>query len=313
MLLLTYGENSTCTAVGVPVSGKAPPDAVVKFSRLMTSDASLEREVDLLRRLEGDVPDLDGVPRAIGTIEVAGRLAGVQTGVHGRPLNSGLTVEKLGNFAPEVTARLIELGSRPRPPDREWRTRLIEAPLEEFERRFGTAVGAEPLARARLEFAQLPELPLVWEHRDCGVWNVVRDADGAIGLHDWEFAEPRGLPVLDLAFFLATAAFEADGVLSDGAPDPRPICESHLRLLDPTSATGRISALCLATYGRALGLEQADIERLRLLTWITQALGDRDRSEAAEESAPDSLRASVLAAFLVAECRYLRMKNYAAT
>lgn len=312
MLLLTYGECSTCTAVGVPVPGERPPDTVVKFSRLTASDASLAREAEVLRKLEGDLPRLDGVPRAIGTSEVAGRLAGAQTAVPGRPLNSGLTVEKLANLAPQIAACLIELASKREPPDPEWRARLVEAPLDEFERRLGGATGAEALAQARLELARLPELPLVWEHRDCGIWNVVRDADGTVGIHDWEFAEPRGLPALDLAFFLATAAFEADGVLAGGAPDPRPIGESHLRLLDPTSATGRISAFCLAAYGSALGLEQPDLERLRLLSWIVRAVTDGDRSEAAEEAVPDSLRASVLAGFVAAESRHLRMKNYAA-
>ncbi len=298
--------------VGVPIEGDEPSEAIVKFSRVAATDGSLEREDRILRQLYDEAPDMVGVPQPKGTSEVAGRPGFFQSAVYGRPLNSGLSVAAFADLGPRVAERMLALAlAERRAPDPNWRQRLIELPLERFEHRFGNELSSGSHAVMRSELARLPELLLVWEHRDLGIWNVVRDPKGGIGIHDWEFAEPRGLPVCDLAFFLATAAFEADGVLAGGARDPMPILASNERLLDPNTETGAIATSCLAAYSARLGIGKRDAERLRLLGWVIQALGGS--SDPAENpSAPDSLRPSVIIGFLEAEIRNLRVKDSSA-
>lgn len=85
--------------------------------------------------------------------------------------------------------------------------RLLEKPL----RRFGAVLPEDSdLVERTLELVRpLREghVPPVFEHGDLSHPNLIRLADGRVGVVDWELAEPRGLPAHDLCFFLAYAAF----------------------------------------------------------------------------------------------------------
>jgi hypothetical protein len=50
-------------------------------------------------------------------------------------------------------------------------------------------------------------MPLVMEHGDFSSPNILQDENGRVGVVDWELAEPKGLPVADLFFFLTYIAF----------------------------------------------------------------------------------------------------------
>lgn len=45
-------------------------------------------------------------------------------------------------------------------------------------------------------------LPLVFQHGDPGPWNMLVAPDGRVALLDWESAEPQGMPLWDLFYFL---------------------------------------------------------------------------------------------------------------
>jgi thiamine kinase-like enzyme len=49
-------------------------------------------------------------------------------------------------------------------------------------------------------------LPSVIEHGDVGHPNLFRLRSGGIGVIDWELAQPNGVPLLDLWFFLSYVA-----------------------------------------------------------------------------------------------------------
>ncbi len=102
--------------------------------------------------------------------------------------------------APKVTHWLIALAGEPDPPPATtWEERLVFAPIEELERDFADLIPADFGERARRALAGFGDLPLVWEHRDFGPWNVVLEENGEPAAIDWEDAEPQGLPGLDLA------------------------------------------------------------------------------------------------------------------
>jgi hypothetical protein len=140
----------------------------------------------------------------------------------------------------------------------------------------------------------------VFEHRDCSPWNIVVTASGAPGLLDWESAEPDGLPVLDLVYFLTTSAFVLDGALDNGTTR-----ESYVRLLDSGTATGRVAAECLASYCRELGLDPAVLSPLRLLTWIVHSRSDFRHMQMDTGAMPSegSLRTSVFLGLVEEELR----------
>jgi hypothetical protein len=311
LVLLTASVHSLGKVVAIPFDGDRPASAILKVARRADADASLTREEAILRELAEQRPRLGGVPAPLGVHRAAGRLAVAQTAIHGLPLSAGLNARTLPDLARRVTGRLLELAAPPHPDrDADWRRRLVAEPLDRFEERFGHRLDAAILPWARRELERLPELPAVLEHRDAGVWNLAITPAGEVAIHDWELAEPRGLPGCDLAFFLATAAFEVDGVLADGTADPGLIQASHARLLDRGTETGRVSSSNLGHYGEELAIAHRDLERLRLLGWIVQAVaGSAQVPGPTEENPLDSLRPSVLLGFIEREIRHLRVRD----
>jgi hypothetical protein len=272
-LLLTGGGESDNKVVGVPFpDGGSGPGLVAKFARAAKAEAALEREAELLRRLESERADLDGFPR----LRASGRRAGerfiVQEAMLGRSLGASPSRSWLAEIAPELTSWLIELAGKPLPqPASGWRRRLIVDPLDELERDFGELIPAGMPARARRALADLGDLPLVWEHRDLGPWNVVIGEAGKPAAIDWEDAEPEGLPGLDLIYLLASTTLLIDGALDD-TTRADPILASYGRLLDPGTEQGGIAAACFDAYRAHLSIGADDFRRLRLVCWIVQLL-----------------------------------------
>jgi len=291
-LLLTGGGRSINKAVGLPFgNGSAAPDAVVKFSRVPAADEALAREASVLRALESDRPGVDGVPRLLAQGRRAGRQALAESAVHGCPLIAALAPANFDELAGLVGKWLVGLADGPEraKPQSEWWQRLVGEPLNAFERNFGVAAGPETVAAVWRRLEDLGDLPEACEHRDCSPWNVVLQEDGAPGLLDWESAEPRGLPGLDLAYFLANAAFVLDGALESGRTR-----ETYTRLLDPGSPHGSVAARCSTEYCERLGIHAETYTNLRLLCWIIHSRSDHQHLTMAAAGPPsvEALRGS---------------------
>jgi Ser/Thr protein kinase RdoA (MazF antagonist) len=261
---------------------------VVKFARVAAADAALDREAEALRALADEHPGVEGVPRLLAAERRVGRRALAESAVHGQPLIEALTPDNYGALSGAVATWLAGLVGSEGPRPREgWWERLVGGPLAAFERDFGTVTPAATLAALRARLQGLDALPSACEHRDCSPWNVVLDATGAPGLHDWESAEPHGLPGLDLAYFLANAAFVLDGALDGGRTR-----ESYRHLLDPATPYGGEAAARIAEYCERTGLDPATFPDLRLLAWVVHARSDYVHREmaAAGTPSPEALR-----------------------
>jgi predicted Ser/Thr protein kinase len=301
-LLLTGGQRSINKVVALPFTDRHPiPRAIVKFARVRESEPALEREAQLLRVLEVEHPAMDGVPRVLAVGRRAGGLALAETAIPGVPLST-VTEASFPSIAAKVTRWLLGLaGMSPPEPRSSWWPRLVQEPLDEFEQQFAPVAGSAVIEQARRHLEALPDLPLVFEHRDCSPWNIVLTDDGSPALLDWESAEPRGLPGLDLVYFLANAAFMIDGALDSGRTG-----ETYARLLDPSSGPGRVAARCLGDYGARLGLDRDTLARLRLLCWIVHCRSEYRRLEQdAADGIPhrEALRASAFLGLVGEELR----------
>jgi len=281
-LLLTGGQRSINKVVGLPFSpGADEPKTVVKLARIPEADAALAREAAVLRTLAEEQPGVRGVPRIEADGRRGGRRALAETAIHGQPLTASLSPATFPQLAAAVTAWLVDLAAgRPPLPAAEWRQRLVEGPLADLEAQFGAVLEAGSADRARAVLSGLGTLPVVCEHRDCSPWNVVANTDGP-ALLDWESAEPRGLPALDLVYFLATSAFRMDDSYGAGRTRQR-----YAELLDPDTAIGGVAADCFATYSAAIGLDPATLARLRLLCWIVHCRSDYRHLEMAAAGPP---------------------------
>lgn len=271
-LLLTGGAGSEAKVVGVSCSTAGEPQpTVAKFGRTAAAGRALEREADLLDRLCAERPGLGGIPRTRARGRRVGHVAILQEAIHGQALDTLLGSRSFATVAARVTRWLADLAGTPRAqPASAWSERLVLAPLAELEGRLGSALGSDLADRARGALAGLGDLPLVWEHRDLGPWNVFIGPEDSVGVIDWEDAEPLGLPLLDLNYFLASAAFTLAGG-STGPDRAGAAREANRRLLDPLTRPGQTAADCVSEYCRELGIGAEDVGRLRLLCWLTQA------------------------------------------
>lgn len=273
--LLTRGARSINKVVGmVFAESERSPRLIVKLSRAAESDAALEREAANLRAVQTSRPDqVCGVPQVLFLQEWAGQKVLGETALAGRPLYSVLRRDNCRDLALKVTDWLAALVDHATPcPRTAWWDRLIETTVDEFERNFGRVLDPEKLQATRAILATLGDLPLVCEQRDCSPWNVLIADDGELVILDWESAEPRGLPALDLIYFLTYLIF-----FFDGAIESQRFTESYRAALDPTAFTGRVVAECQRRYLACVGLDPAVLHPLRLLTWLIHARSEHER------------------------------------
>jgi phosphotransferase family enzyme len=290
-VLLTGGQEDLNKIVGLPFAKdpSTPPSVVVKFARVEGSDSLLEREAEVLRRLEEERPELPGVPRLRAVGRRAGRLAIAQSAAHGRRLETALTASNFADLAPPLTRWLLALAGSPAPrPASEWAARLAWKPLEQLQDRYPGVLKPKEISFARGLLSDLDDLPLVWAHRDCGPWNIVLEEGGAFTLIDWECAEPDGTPGVDLANFLLSSVLMADGAPGDPATGRGPALEAHRRMLDPTTALGRTAGDSVAEYCAGLNIDPGLFPLLRMLCWIHQAVSFWSATSVAAAAGPVS-------------------------
>jgi aminoglycoside phosphotransferase (APT) family kinase protein len=300
-VLLTGGRRSVNKVIGLGF-GKAEtaPRLAVKFARSESEDDPLEREAATLRTLERTVPQLRGVPQLLFVGRRVGRVALGETVVFGQPVLGRLDQSSLAAVAEDVTSWLIDLArSVETEPRASWWERLVEGPAREFERMFVSVLDPDEAARTREVLSTLRDLPVVCEHRDCSPWNVLHDDCGDLAVVDWESSEPRGLPALDLVYFLTYAALVVEGAFDDGA------AETYARTLDPDSVVGAIVQECEQRYCERVGLDAEQLRPLRLLCWTVHAQSEYRllEQDTAGPPARKALAASLFLSFWRQELR----------
>lgn len=122
------------------------------------------------------------------------------------------------------------------------------------------------LGRANQEF------PLVFQHGDAGSWNVLITREDRIAYVDWEAAEPNGLPLWDLFYFLktyGTIMFRREGVHDS-------LQAFTKNFLDAT-AIGSQLIDSTRRYCESVGLDKRWIEPLFYTCWVHRALKEATR------------------------------------
>ena len=269
-LLLTGGLHSTNKVTSLVFQdGESEPSYVIKMPRRELSLPSLEREATALHVIHSNhAQPLPGVPELVFLDSEEGFPAIGETYLAGAPLYTHIQPERVEDLAHQATRWLLELveSGPPQPPDFWW-GRLVGPMLDEFIQGYAAVGGREVLEAARPEIDRLGSLPLAVEHGDFSPWNIFLTTSGDLSVLDWEGAEPRGMPLSDLVYFLAYLTFFAEGALETGtAPD------AYRRLLDPDSRMGAIAKDCFREYCAGAGLPVEALRPLRLLTWLRRAV-----------------------------------------
>lgn len=241
------------------------PWAVLKVLRIPDVDTPFEedaRGLGLVRPLGPDVAR--HVPQLLARGRWDGHHASIETAAAGQPLSTILRddtmpVASRASAVDAVAAWIVEVGCASAAP-----------------------VGADAPSRRHLAddlAATWPEVgpallaavagaPGVVTHGDLGTWNVVADPDAdTFTVLDWEAADPHGLPLGDLAYFLGDAL-----ALLGGA---RTVEERTTAMVELFAGRAARSADLLGWLRRgadAVGLEPDDAGRLVTLAWLHHAV-----------------------------------------
>ncbi len=296
-MLVTRGVRSINKVVGLVFAEPDPlPRMVVKLPRVPEAGDGLRREAVALAAVAAQAPGgYPGVPRLLFCDERSGGLALGETALSGRPLFTMLAEATYRDLALRAADWLAGLAMVPAPGPPGGAGRVVERALLEFATAFGPVVDRAELQAAERVVAPLADLPSVIEHRDFSPWNVHVGADGALLAYDWESAEPNGLPLSDLVYFLTYLAFFHDGAIASGRCP-----ESYRRARDPSTFTGHVHRECVARYAERVGLDERHVRGLHALTWLIHARSEylRFAGEAGAEPPAAALRRSLFVSLL---------------
>jgi hypothetical protein len=253
------------------------PELVVKLTRDGAHNARLENEWRALRWLEdARLPDSGAPPRPAFFGHHAGLAVLGETAVTGAPFRSRTTARADCPLALGALGWLLDLGAasaHPAADNGQVATALGDL-LARFERLYRLSAGER--ARLHRHVGVVAEaarpLPLVMQHGDPGAWNLLVGADGRPAFLDWEAAEPEGMPLWDIFYFVrsfSVTVARAAGVRSS-------LRAVRRELLDD----GPVNALLVGAVERQcdqIGLDRELVEPLLTTCWMHRALKEATR------------------------------------
>lgn len=254
------------------------PEYVVKMVRDPRFNLRLENEVRALTLLhENDRVEPETIPQVAFWGHHA-RLAIVgETHVEGVPFRERTTYREDCPYALEGIQWITDLGAA-NAPCISIDTSQVSSSLTQLFRLF---TDIYPLSTDEQDFMsdQLDlvdnaqcAFPIVFQHGDPGVWNILVKEDGKLAFLDWEAAEPLGLPLWDLFYFLRSYAVSA--AKSQGISDRVHGFKHHF--LEDTSIN-RLIIQVTGNYAARIGLPSNLIQPLFYLCWMHRALKEAAR------------------------------------
>ena len=265
--LMTGGPRAISKVVGLGfVADSAEPAFAIKWPRVPESEPGLRREADALAASHAHGP-APGVPRLLARVDDT-PLAIAESAARGSPMFPRLTKKNVESLTRLGAAWLSEFNTRERgalidkPTMREWTSREIQR----FADTFGPVIDQSLLEHTSRLCEQLGEIPSVIEHRDFGPWNLFLDDTRRITALDWESSRVRGLPLLDLIYFISYMAFFVDGAMVS-----RKFEDSYRATLDTRSTMGALRQELVEQHREQLGISMASMRALRALCWIGHA------------------------------------------
>jgi len=297
LLLLTSGERSVGKVVALVFDGAAEPSLAIKTARTRDGGRGLHREAESLDAVAALHPrGMAGVPRVRFRHALHGRPVIGESALVGTPIAALLTPRDYPRLAARVTDWLCALAQPglAEPRETAWET-LLSPTLDRFAAEFAPVLDPDGLARARKLIRGLGALPVVCEQRDCSPWNLFEGPEGIVVL-DWESAEPRGLPAMDLVYFATHAAYYLERAWNTGRFE-----SAHASAWSLDTLIGRANHACVERYFDRLELDLALLRPMRLFAWVLHAHSDwlHLRDDAGAPPTADRLATS----------RFLRLYN----
>lgn len=272
----TYRTQKVLMLAGDPAA--AQPALVVKMTRDPSANWRLRQAADGLVALgELGLADPGRAPSILFTAEHGGLLIVAEEALTGVRASASKLLEGAGSDATEWLTRLGERSARPMP------AAAVAAALGALIDRFAAIHGddGELIRLLREQVGAIArherDIPTVFQHGDPGTWNLLVRDDGRVAFLDWENAEPAGMPLWDLLYFLRSFAMTT----VPRRPAERRLAHARRAFLRRSPAT-EPAIEAVRSYCRRLGIESGLIEPLYHLGWMFQALKEASRLEPAE-------------------------------
>lgn len=226
--LQSFGEPAGLTAVVatprfqasahliffVLTARNSKPTLVVKVPRLPGDTGRLDREAENLRAVHAvRAGGFDSIPKVMGYEDYLGNRLLAETAICFPTMRPSVVRSQSEACVEALFKWLLDLhmaSARPNSENENWFQRLAQQPLIELENWLPVTSHEKSLFdRTRERCAPLADsaFPFVIEHGDLSSPNILMNEQNQIGVVDWELAEPAGLPVVDLIFFLTYVAF----------------------------------------------------------------------------------------------------------
>ena len=254
------------------------PTGVVKVTRSTEHASRLENEHAALVRLESLPAAAGRVPRPWFAGRHAGRFLLGESLLDGVPFESRATWRQDCSHLDDALEWLTAYGAATR---REVRAEAVAEALLTLVDRYAAIYRSsdEEIGTLRRTFERLgglgPSLPVVNQHGDPGIWNLLVDPAGRTMFLDWEAAETDGLPLWDLLYLFrsyAVAASRRSGVRDrlDGAAR---------HMLEDSPLADRL-VRAVGAYRNSVGLPVEAIEPLLYGCWVHRSIKESTRLQA---------------------------------
>ena len=305
LALMTGGPRSISKVVGLGFVGESrDPVFAIKWPRVAESEPGLRREADALTASHARGP-APGVPRLLARVDGRSPIAIAESAERGMPIFPRLTNRNVESLTRLGATWLSDFNARERGPlmDSATTRELASREIQRFAETFGALIDRDSLDHTSRLCDQLGEIPSVIEHRDFGPWNLFLDDTRRITVLDWESSRVRGLPLLDLIYFITYMAFFVDGAMVT-----RKFEESYRNTLDTRTGMGALRQELVEQHREQLGLSTAAVRALRALCWIGHAESEFQAFSADAGGPPSeaALRTGVFARLWALEAADLR-------
>jgi hypothetical protein len=247
----------------------------------LVSDPSLNRRLEnearALRELEAlGFTDGARIPRVAFSGLHAGLALVGETLIEGVPFHKKSQGDPTCPYAGAAVDGLLELGRISRKAAAATGPEVASAVrrlLSRFSELYGGGEIVEFL-QARVDALEHhPDaIPLVFQHGDPGIWNLLATPTGQVAFLDWEAAEPAGLPLWDLFHLLRSY-----GVLSARRRGVRVALKAFEQTFLDDSDLARWVRRAIARYCDAVGVAKPLTEALFYTCWMHRSVKEATR------------------------------------
>jgi hypothetical protein len=256
-------------------AGEAP-EYIVKMTRDPALNPRLENERRALAMLEErGIGDRETLPRAVFSGYHRKLFVLGETIVDGAPFERRASGDADCPHARAAIDWLTDLGQRT---IHHIAPQQVAEGLEKLFRRFAEIYQLGQAERAFLEI-QIAAIagsgepfPLVFQHGDPGTWNAMVTPSGRVAFLDWEAAEPDGLPLWDLFYFIRTyGAWSLQAAISGD------VTKGFGTQFLANTALQSVLVEATARYCARVGISEQLIEPLFYTCWMHRGLKEATR------------------------------------